>query len=270
MEMLKFKPLPETEAVVTAYLHDHITEMDVYRKYYPAILICPGGGYEMVSMREADPAALRYFAAGYQVFTLRYSVGDDAKNFTPLRELAETVANIREKAEQYRVDAAHIAVCGFSAGGHLAASLGTLWNHEAFLQRYNRRDQKHRPNALILCYPVILAGDKAHQGSIDRVSVTDEGDLPQEFFSLEQQVSKDTPSSFLWATAEDDCVPAENSIAFISALQREKIPYEAHIFPFGGHGLSVCTEEVGTDDAYNARWMDMSIGWLDHIFGYRR
>lgn len=270
MEMIQFQPLPDTKATVTGYLHDPITEMETYRTYCPAVVVCPGGGYEMLSEREADPVALRYFAAGYQVFTLRYSTGDSAKNFTPLQELAEAVAVIRENAEQYRVDEAHIAVCGFSAGGHLAASLGTLWNHEAFLCRYGRKDQKHRPDALILSYPVIVAGEKEHQGSMDRVSEMDEGDLPRDFFSLDRHVSKDTPCSFLWTTAEDDCVPAENSIAFLSALQREKVPYEAHIFPFGGHGLSVCTEEVGTDDSYNARWMDMSIEWLNHIFGYRR
>lgn len=270
MEMIQFQPLLDTKAAVTGYLHDHLTEMKTYRKDYPAVVVCPGGGYEMLSEREADPVALRYFAAGYQVFILRYSVGDEAKNFIPLQELAETVACIRENAERYRVDATHIAVCGFSAGGHLAASLGTLWNNEAFLRRYDRRDQKHRPNALILSYPVILAGEKEHQGSIDRVSVMDGGDLPREFFSLDRQVTQDTPCSFLWTTAEDGSVPAENSIAFISALQREKIPYEAHIFPFGGHGLSVCTEEVGADDAYNARWMDMSIEWLNSIFSYRR
>lgn len=270
MEMISFQPLKETKAAVTGYLHDHITEMETYRKYYPSVVVCPGGGYEMVSEREADPVALRYFAAGYQVFILRYSVGDNAKNFLPLKELAETVATIRKNAEQYRVDGNHIAVCGFSAGGHLAASLGTLWNHEAFLRRYGRRDGRHRPNALILSYPVILAGEKEHQGSIDRVSVMDDGELSREFFSLDRQVTKDTPCSFLWTTAEDDCVPAENSIAFLSALQREKIPYEAHVFPFGGHGLSVCTEETGADDAYNARWMDMSIEWLNRTFGYRR
>jgi len=270
MEIKKFQPLPETEAVVTGYLHDHITEMETYRKYYPAVVVCPGGGYEMVSEREADPVALRYFAAGYQVFTLRYSVGDAAKNFTPLRELAETVAKIRQNAELYRVDAAHIAVCGFSAGGHLAASLGTLWNNGDFLRWYDRRDQMHRPNALILCYPVILAGEKEHPGSIDRVSVIEEGTLQRDFFSLDKQVTKDTPTSFLWTTAEDDCVPAENSIAFLSALQREKVSYEAHIFPYGGHGLSVCTQEVGAHDTYNARWMDMSIEWLNTVFSYTR
>lgn len=270
MEIIEFQPLTETTASVTGYLHDPITEMETHRRQYPAVVVCPGGGYEMLSEREADPVALRYFAAGYQVFTLRYSVGDGAKNFTPLRELAETVAMIRENALRYRVETAHIAVCGFSAGGHLAASLGTLWNHEAFLSRHGRKDQKHRPDALILSYPVIVAGDQEHQGSIDRVSVMDEGELPRAFFSLDRHVSKDTPSSFIWTTAEDDSVPAENSIAFLSALQREKIPYEAHIFPFGGHGLSVCTEEVGSNDPYNGRWMDMSITWLDLIFGYRR
>lgn len=222
MEIKKFQPLPETEAVVTGYLHDRITEMVTHRKYYPAVVVCPGGGYEMVSMREADPVAQRYFAAGYQVFTLRYSVGDAAKNFTPLRELAETVANIRDNAEQYRVDAAYIAVCGFSAGGHLAASLGTLWNHEAFLKWYDRGDEKHRPNALVLCYPVILAGDKEHEGSIDRVSVIEEGDLPRQFFSLDRQVSKDTPSSFLWTTAENDSYLQKTALPFFQRCREKK------------------------------------------------
>lgn len=268
MELITHQPCRDTEAVLTGYLHLPISEMSPHRANYPVVIICPGGGYEVVSEREADPVALRYFAAGYQTFILRYSTNEQAQNFNPLRELSESIAWIRREAKPLHAAPNQIALCGFSAGGHLAASAGTLWNHPDFYAAAKDYGGENRPDAMILSYPVITAGPKAHVSSIKTVSGGEPGSPAYAFFSLEQHVGPHTPPTFLWHTVTDKSVPVENSFAMMTALQACEIPYEAHLFPAGDHGLSVCTQEVGVHDSYNGCWMDLSITWLNRLFSY--
>ena len=134
------------------------------KRKLPAIVICPGGGYESITAQEADPVAKEYIAAGYHVFILDYSVREDASNFLPLCQLAGTVAHIRKYAQEWSVDENKIVVCGFSAGGHLAASLGTLFNENKF-QKVWSRTVNIRPNAMILGYPVILSNECENGGN---------------------------------------------------------------------------------------------------------
>lgn len=269
MELVHFQPIPGSDGHVTGYLHTPITEMAVRRERFPTVVLCPGGAYIGCSLREADPVALRFFARGYQVFTLLYSTGEKAQGFQPLKELSETFRLIREKAADYWVDPERVAVCGFSAGGHLAASLGTLWNDPEFLKHYDNHGGQNRPNAMVLCYPVITADEFAHEGSIRNVSGCQPGTPGYEYFSLDKHVSQDTCPAFLWHTMEDDCVPVENSLKMLAALHNAGVPAEAHFFPHGGHGMSVCTQETGSPDPYNARWMDLCLDWLDNTFGYQ-
>lgn len=267
MEKIEFRPLDNSNGSVVGYLHTPVWEMPVRREQFPAVVVCPGGAYAFVSEREADPVALAFFARGYNVFILTYSVGEKAKNFQPLRELSETVRAIRNRPE-WRVDPEQIAVCGFSAGGHLACSLGTMWDDPELLRAYDNHGGENRPNAMILSYPVITADEFAHVGSIENVSGCKKGTPGYEYFSLDRRVSKNTCPAFLWHTAEDDCVPVENSLKLAAALSREKVPFELHVFPKGGHGMSVCTGEVGCLDDYNARWVELAAAWLDREFGY--
>ncbi len=267
MERISWKPIPESDGEVVGYLHTPVWEMEVRRESFPAVVLCPGGAYAFVSEREADPVALAFFARGYNVFLLTYSVGEKAKGFLPLRELSETLRALRETPE-WRVDPEHIAVCGFSAGGHLAASLGVLWDDPAFLKLYDNHGGKNRPNAMILGYPVITADEFAHVESLENVSGCKRGTEGYAYFSLDKRVSAKTCPAFLWHTAQDDCVPVENSLAFAAALSRENIPFELHVFPFGGHGMSACTEEVGSRDDYNAKWLPLALDWLDREFQY--
>lgn len=267
MEKIEFRPLDNSNGSVVGYLHTPVWEMPVRREQFPAVVVCPGGAYAFVSEREADPVALAFFARGYNVFILTYSVGEKAKNFQPLRELSETVRTIRNRPE-WRVAPEQIAVCGFSAGGHLACSLGTMWDDPELLKVYDNHGGENRPNAMILGYPVITADEFAHVESIENVSGCKKGTPGYSYFSLDQRVSKNTCPAFLWHTAEDDCVPVENSLKLAAALSREKVPFELHVFPKGGHGMSVCTGEVGCPDDYNARWVELAAAWLDREFGY--
>ena len=267
MKVFEFVPERAKECKVTAWLHNsqESREMNKIEKY-PVMIVCPGGGYGMTSDREAEPVAQEYFSAGYSVFILRYSVEDKAKNFQPLCELASTIAYVREHAEEFYIAEDKIAVVGFSAGGHLACSLGTLYNEEKFLKVFGC-DANIRPDAMVLSYPVITADEFAHEHSISRVSGSEVGSEEYKWFGLDGHVDAQTPPTYIWHTAEDTCVPVENSLKFAAALSAAEVPFELHIFPKGWHGMSVCTDEVGCKNEYNGRWVEWSIKWLNTQFG---
>lgn len=269
MRYFTFQPEGVNNCEVTAYIQTSGASPEMKERKIPAVVICPGGGYNMVSDREAEPVAKEYFAAGFQVFVLTYSVGSRSKNFEPLCQLAATVAHIRKYAEELGVDKEKIAVCGFSAGAHLAGSLGTLYNEDKFLQVW-KREEEIRPNAMILCYPVILANEYAHKGSIKNVSGSEAGTEEYQWFSLDKHVDATTPPTFLWHTAADTAVPVQNSLCMANALSLAKVPVELHVFPEGNHGLSTCTKEVGSPNKYLARWMEWSIDWLSKVFEFEK
>ena len=137
MKTYEFTPQGTTGCSVKAWLHYQNGSESVKQRIHPAVIVCPGGGYAHVSDREAEPVARAYFAAGYNTYILTYTVGEAVKGFTPLKQLAATIADIRANAEEWFTAKEQIAVCGFSAGGHLAASLGTLFNEEKFLQAFD-------------------------------------------------------------------------------------------------------------------------------------
>ncbi len=268
MKLFTFVPEGAEGCTVTAWLHGNeaFAEMAPYAQPRPAMVICPGGGYAELSEREAEPVAKAYFAAGYNTFILYYAIRERAKNFLPLCQLASTVAHVRKYAKAWNTDAKKVAVSGFSAGGHLACSLGTLFNEPEFLEVFGREDAI-RPDAMVLSYPVITSDEFAHVDSIRVVSGAPEDSLRYTWFGLDRHVDEQTPPAFLWHTAADDVVPVENSLKFAAALSAKKIPYELHILPEGPHGMSVCNAEVNTPSAYNSRWVQWSIQWLAGVFG---
>ncbi len=262
MKNFEFTPYEGTDGRVVAYLHTPIVELPNHRRLYPSVIVCPGGGYQFCSEREADPVALEYLAAGYNVFILYYSLKDRIRHFNPLKELSSTVMAIRDNGDEWGCDPDKIAVCGFSAGGHLAASLCTLWNHPDFLADFDNKGGLNRPNAAIISYAVITSEVQyRHGGSIDTISGVDSGDM-KVLFSLEKQVGEHCCPSFVWHTADDAVVPVENSLMFITALQQHKVPFEAHIFPSGSHGISVCTNEVASKNNHVGQWVELSKRWL--------
>ena len=228
------------------------------------VLICPGGGYNHVSEREGEPVARALAGYGYASAILDYTVADGNSptplGTLPLREAAWAIRAIREKTDK------KVFACGFSAGGHLAATLGVHWDDAAIFPEENLR-RLQRPDGLILCYAVLSSGEKTHEGSILDLAGTDAA--LRAYFCLEKHVNAQTPPAFLWHTAADDCVPAENSLLFFQALRKAGVSAELHIYPFGAHGLSLATPELEQPekrryaDAHIATWIELCAGWLD-------
>lgn len=249
--------LPDSH--LTVYLQENSRELWIQER--PLILFCPGGGYEWTSDREAEALSLPFLAMGYHVAVLRYSCAP-ARFPTALLELAFSVRAIREHADSWHVQSDHIFVLGCSAGGHLAASLGVMWNR-AFLREALSLPEEQagsfRPDGLILCYPVINSGEYAHKGSFQNLLGDRVQDLAEEV-SLEKLVTGDTPPVFLWHTFTDPVVPVENSLLFVSALRRANVPTEFHMYCAGGHGLSLATDL--TRDASGGGCLEMCSSWI--------
>lgn len=244
--------------LLTVYLRDCVETMPQAMER-PLVLVVPGGGYSHVSAREGDPVALQFAAAGYHTAVLRYAVGDDAAHGLPLRQLAAAIGLVRQNAAQWHVLPDKIAVCGFSAGGHLALS-GAVWDIPGMA------DQP-RPNALLLAYPVVTAGEYAHRGSFVQLTGTQDIAAHQRF-TLEDKITPATPPVFVWHTMEDETVPVENTLLLLSALHKAGVPCEAHLFEKGRHGTSISTPEVDADSAHRNRWVQLAVEWLNDTFSF--
>ena len=234
----------------------------------PAIIIFPGGGYEYCSYREEERIALGYNSAGFHSFVVNYRCAPH-RHPAPLYDAAAAIKYVREHAKEWKIDPDMIVVIGFSAGGHLAASISNLWNNESFFSKEEIDSGIYKPNACILSYPVITSGEKAHRGSFDALLGEDAPRELVEFMSLENKVSDATPPTFLWHTFDDDVVPCENSLYYAEALSEFHIPCEMHIYPTGLHGQSRASNDTiwsvsGFRRKYD--WLEQSCEWLIDLF----
>jgi len=253
-----------TEATLTVYALENFAEIDLKRKH-KTVLVCPGGGYQGVSDREAEAVALEFAAAGFCAFVLRYSVAPN-RYPTQLLEVSRAMWLIRQNAEEWNVDVDDIAVCGFSAGGHLVAHLATCWHQPFIAERLGMPYGMNKPNRLILCYAVASAMPVGeYQFSFTNLfGEGHESEYPS--VSPDLFVSDKTPPTFIWHTFNDPVVPVELALVFASALDKHNIPCEMHIYPDGVHGLSLGDSRTSSTESlinpYITRWMENCITWL--------
>ena len=205
------------------------------------MIVIPGGGYAMCSDREADPVAMAYLKAGYQVFILRYTVKSKGAWPYPLEDYEAAMELIKENSDLWHIDTEKIAAVGFSAGGHLCACAATI--------------AKNKPAAAILVYPAILKDicDMCQPGM----------PYPNE------HVTEETSPCFIVAARDDRTVDIRNSIMMQLALAEHQISFETHIYSYGGHGFSTAEGWVNTNSVSERvpNWVADSIGWLKELLG---
>lgn len=226
------------------------------------VIVLPGGGYAVNAESEGEPVALAFLNSGVQAFLLNYSVAP-ARWPRQLLEIAAAIAWLRANGERYGVAPDKIAVCGFSAGGHLCGCAANLWDHREIRTNLGLTDGQARPDAAILCYPVIFMKQSGENMSRDHLLG---GKQPLSELSLESSVTCCNPPSFLWATVTDTTVAVENTLAYASALQEKKIPFELHLFGRGPHAMGLATDESAWQadhtDEQASNWLPLCVNWL--------
>lgn len=222
-----------------------------------AIIVCPGGGYTHLADHEGAPVAEWLNSFGVTAFVLKYRLGPRYQHPAPLLDAARAIRLVRSKATEWALDPERIGILGFSAGGHVASTVGTHFDAGKAGASDPIDRSSSRPNLMVLIYPVITMRDKAHAGSKKNLI----GDKPSPelvtLLSNDEQVTKETPPTFLVHTMNDTAVPVENSMGFAAALRRVGVPFELHLYERGPHGFG-----LGGGDPILSTWPDRCADWL--------
>lgn len=287
------------QVTLTAYIPYEVAQ-EGQASPKPALLVLPGGGYLYTSDREAEPIALRFASLGYRTFVLHYNTYYGAAPLTaeqqsnpnphvkfpqPLYDAAKAIATIRSRAVEWNIAEDQIAVAGFSAGGHLAASIGVHWNRADVAEKLDVQPEEVKPNALILGYALIdnqLAMEwmteqdkEKFTGLYNEINKAMFGEKQATAEELKQLtpshfVGPHTPPTFLWHTSEDDLVLSAHSLTFALELCKHRIPHELHVFEKGGHGLSLAdattSTHAGQMNAAASQWVELAHHWLQLHF----
>ena len=221
-----------------------------------AVIIFPGGGYVMRAEHEGDGYAKWLAKNGITAFVVSYRVAP-YKHPAQLSDAMRAIKFVRFYAEKYGIDRDKIAVMGSSAGGHLAAAVSVHHDSDVYEPTDRIDKESARPDATILCYPVIDMGMYGHDVTRNALLGARCKMAMRELMSLQFQVNEDTPEAFIWHTATDSVVDVTNSLLYAQALREEDIPFEMHIYPMGEHGLG-----LAEDEEYVAKWSDNLMAWL--------
>jgi acetyl esterase/lipase len=222
-----------------------------------AIVVCPGGGYGGLAQHEGKDYAEWLAKNGITGFVLKYRLGSGGyKHPRMLEDAARAVRLVRARASEWKIDTQRIGIMGSSAGGHLASTLLTHFDSGNASAEDPIDRQSSRPDLGILCYPVItMVGGTTHQGSKRNLLGENPSEELVKSLSNDLQVTKDTPPTFLWHTYEDTGVVPDNSMLFALALQKNRVPYELHIYEKGKHGIGLANGHPWTEQCL--RWLKL-------------
>jgi len=232
-----------------------------------SIVICPGGGYWVTSIvKEGFAVARRFNEMGIAAFVLKYRMPNDSsmvdKKIGPLQDAQRAIQLARLHAKEWNIDANRVGIMGFSAGGHLASTAATHFQH-SYIE--NPGNVNLRPDFAILIYPVISFQDNiGHIGSRDQLIGKNPPKKLIDSFSNEMQVTAQTPATFLVQATDDNVVPVMNSVSFYETLFKYKIPAEMHIYKGGGHGFGMHNPTNKGD------WMQLCKNWMDSMGWLRK
>ncbi|MGB7156949.1 MAG: alpha/beta hydrolase [Tepidisphaeraceae bacterium] len=223
-----------------------------------AILVFPGGGYGHLANHEGEPVAQWLASLGIMAYVVHYRLAPRYRHPAMLHDAAHAVRTVRAMAREWKVDANRIGVLGFSAGGHLAATISTQFDDGDATSADPIAKVSSRPDVSVLCYPVITLGaPSAHTGSRKNLLGPD---APQELIeqmSAERRVTDKTPPTFIFHTADDAGVPVENALLYAAALRANKVPFELHVYEHGRHGVG-----LATNDPILSTWTQRCAAWL--------
>ncbi|KKN92705.1 hypothetical protein LCGC14_0206390 [marine sediment metagenome] len=227
-----------------------------------AVLIFPGGGYGILAYDwEGTDIAKFLNSKGIAGIVVKYRLPSDIsqtdKKYVPLIDAQRAVRLVRSNAEQFNVKLDKIGIIGFSAGGHLASTLGTHFNEKVYDPIDGIDDESARPDFMALGYPVISFGEMTHLGSKKNLIGENPTTELVNYFSNEKQVTELTPPTFLLHATDDTVVPVENSLLFYKAVKDKGVSATMHIYPKGGHGFG-----LGLHDEHLKDWGDRMIDWI--------
>jgi len=266
-----FPKLPEREkkATLTVYMRERVYGTTMEKKR-PCVLICPGGAYSYHCEREAEPVALRLIGAGINAAVCRYGTSEAGAEWPDqLAEVSAALTFLRRHAEEWGCDSQKIVVLGFSAGGHVAASLGVYWNDPQIEQLLGIEHGENRPNAMALSYAVISGGEYTHEDSMHNLLGSKYSPEMLDKVSLASHVSAETPRAFIWHTKADAVVPYQNSELMAAALRENGIPCELLLFEKGVHGLGLADETTAARDEHiepeATVWFTRFLKWVNEL-----
>jgi len=256
----------ETEAVLHTYISSEKNESAPKRQ---AVVVFPGGAYGGLAWHEGEPVAKKFLAEGLNAFVLDYTLKEKALFPRPLLDASLAVAHVRSHAEEYNIDPDKIFVLGFSAGGHLAASLGTLWHKDIAKFSDDMPYGINKPNGMLLCYPALMPYDGHLEGMFARIwgSINPSEEYLDEYDVI-RNVGENTPEAYIWHTSDDECVPVQCSLILADKMISNKILVRMHIYQHGRHGLGLGNNEGsgGEGDFKDiSGWIDEAVHWIKHI-----
>ncbi len=281
--------LRDTSGTLTSYILDD-GEFGRAGLKHPAVIVCPGGGYTYVSRNEGEPVALAFNRYGYHAFVLEYSVKIENPFPVALQELATAIKEVRQHADEWRIDADRIILAGFSAGGNLALSAGIYFNQPEMTSELGFSKEQVKPNAIVLGYPAVtlhpkrstvppeilekmraglipsFEGPSIRQILLGKTECTEE---EYESLNLLPRLHEDMPPVFVWGSYEDNLIPVTDLTGLASELSRLHVPCELHLYNHGPHGMSLADETVKDGEELRGlhlnTWFGLAIQWLKEL-----